>query len=254
MSQENADETKPQKPTYKTGWITAGTFMFVWVVIIFLTLERHGFIPLPLEKIQGTIVILDENGEVVPITRRLISVTFFSHYAPGPFRSEMGRNHDYFFALEGSDDFGSRIPKFPSTLFVQTYYGGKYAAVVDIARGEPMTGLVVTLRPRHFATGRLVDQSGTPIANHEFNLELMRVSEVAPYTRRVEYHTFETLWNRTNADGFFTVTRLIPGVKYNLCTYSPENGDGRGFSEITIPILEPEQYKQPFDLGDVVVR
>ena len=253
MSQENAnekDEKKPQKPTRKTDWITSGTLIFMCALVISFTLERHFGIPLTWGSLQGSVVILDENGEILP--SEYISTTFFSHYAPGPFRSELWRKWDIFFYLDGSDNnFGAWMPKFPATLLVQAYDGRKYAAVVDIARGEPTTGLVVTLRPRHFATGRLVDQSGAPLVNHDFSLNLRRWSEVA-FNKRVEGAVFEELWSRTNADGFFTVTRLIPGVEYQLRTYSPENR--RRFSEITMPILEPEQYQQPFDLGDVIVR
>ena len=100
--------------------------MFMCVVVIFLTLERHFGIPLHLGHLQGTIVILDENGDVIPYrSPTLIALTIYSHYAPGPFRSETKRQRDMLFDFKDSDDyFGDWIPKFPATLFVQTYEDG----------------------------------------------------------------------------------------------------------------------------------
>ena len=256
MSQENVDkeaEKKPEKQPRKMGWFMSGCIIIMSVTCILAFIEKFDF--LDWGKLDGTIVIVDENGEVIPYrSPTLITLTFFSHYAPSPFRPEIKRKRDMFFDFDDSDDyFGAWIPKFPATLFVQTREdGGKYAAVVYLAESEPTTGLVVTLRPRHVATGRLMDQSGVPLANSEFRLELMRASERVPNGTRAEIATLETLWSRTDADGFFTVTRLIPGVKYNLRAFLPENRSG--FADVIMPILEPEQYREPFDLGDVVVR
>ena len=193
MSQENANETTPQKQTRKTDWIAAGTLIFMCAVVIFLNIERHFGIPLHLGSLQGSIVILDENGKV--LSPEYISTTFFSHYAPGPFRSELWRKWDIFFYLDGSDNnFGAWMPKFPATLLVQAYDGRKYAAVVDIARGEPTTGLVVTLRPRHSVTGRLVDRSEKPLANYEFSLEFQRSPEFG-WNKSVSVETLDRIKN-----------------------------------------------------------
>ena len=249
MEQENADgkiEGKPQKETRKTDWLASGTIIFLVVCITVTTFARHS--PLDLRWFGGTIVVVDENGDVIPVRSTLPTITVFSHYAPGPFRSETKRTRDFLFWTDGSGDFGTLIPRFPATLFFHSW-NGKYAAVVDLAKGEPTTGLAVTLRPRHSVAGRLVDQSGTPLANYDFRLEFMRTSE-ANSSRRVIVERFELLYSKTDADGFFTVDRLIPGVEYQLRTLLPN--DGR-FSRVTMPILEPEQYQEPLDLGDVVV-
>ena len=63
----------------------------------------------------------------------------------------------------------------------------------------------------------------------------------------------------TDAEGFFTFDNVIPGIDYVLQSWHPweeaawqsENYFmGRRF---TMPFLEPEQYQEPFDLGDVSV-
>ena len=242
MEQENAGEKTPKKQTRKTGWTISGTTIFLCFVLVVITFER--FNPPALRSLEGTIVIVDENGDVVPY--RSPVVTFFSHYAPGTFRGEVGRKQDLYF--DDSGNFGSWIPRYPATLFFHSR-NGKYAAVVDIAKGDPTTGLEVILRPRHSVTGRLVDRSGTPLANYDFRLEFMRVSE-RNFRRRVKIETFESLYSKTDADGFFTVDRLIPGVQYQLRTLLPTENR---FSRVTMPILEPEQYQEPFDLGDVSI-
>jgi len=253
MEQENADgkiEGKPQKETRKTDWLASGTIIFLVVCITVTTFARHS--PLDLRWFGGTIVVVDENGDVIPVRSTLPTITVFSHYAPGLFRSETKRTRDFHFWTDGSGDFGTLIPRFPATLFIH-YRDGRHATVVDLAQGDPTTGLVITLRPRHSVTGRLVDRTGAPLANYEFRLAIRRWSE-GNFRRTVKGTMFESLYSRTNADGFFVVHRLIPGVEYGLriLTHLPE--DDGGLSRVTMPILEPEQYQEPFDLGDVVVR
>jgi hypothetical protein len=246
MEQENADKKVPQKKTQNAGWFTSwalGVLSFFFVLMIF---ER--FNPPSWGKLEGTITMVDENGDALP--NRLRTVTVFSHYAPGPFRSETGRKYEIW--IDDSGNFSSLIPKYPATLFFHTE-NGRYAAVVDLAKGEPTTGLEVTIRPRHSVTGRLVDRTGAPLANYDFRLEFLRFSE-ANFNRRVMLERFESLYSRTDANGFFTVDRLIPGLEYQLRTLFPlMPGEGGGFSSVTLPILQPEQYQEPFDLGDVRV-
>ena len=243
MEQENADEKTPQKQTRKTNRLTSGTLIVMLAALIVTSLEKYN--PPAWGYFGGTIVLVDENGEVIPYQSP--TVTVFSHYAPGPFRGETGRKQDLYF--DNSGNFGSWIPRSPVTLFFHSW-NGKYAAVVDIAEGEPTTGLSVILRPRHSVTGRLVNQSGAPLANYEFRLEFMRSSE-ANFRREIKVETFESLYSKTDADGFFTVDRLIPGVKYQLRALLPQEDR---FSRVAMPILEPGQYQEPFDLGDVSIH
>ena len=241
MEQEKA----PQKrKTTGSEWITFGCIILLSACCI--AQSTRLVFPPHTEKLKGTIVIVDENGEVIPYQSP--TVTVFSHYAPGPFINETDRRRDKYF--DDSGNFDAWIPRCPLTLFFHSR-NGKYAAVVDIAKGEPTTGLEVTLRPRHSVTGRLLDRSGTPLANYEFRLEFRRISEVQPGGTRIEVETFELLYSKTDADGFFTVDRLIPGVEYQLRTLLPKESR---FSRVALPILEPEQYQEPFDLGDVSIQ
>ena len=63
---------------------------------------------------------------------------------------------------------------------------------------------------------------------------------------------FESEYCVTDADGYFIAERLIPGLEYRISLHQPK------FSmyavSVTVPILQPEQYQEPYDLGDVVVR
>jgi hypothetical protein len=210
-------------------------------------------------SLQGTVVILDENGETLPY--RDTTFTFFSQYPGGFFRSESSRTRN-FYIDEG--EFGNRfpikIPNFPAKLFFHTR-NGKYAAVVALAKGDPRTGLEVTLRPRHSATGRLVNQSGKPLANYEFTLDFWRTEDDSGFisdliltfvgSRPISAETLESVYAETDADGYFTVDRLIPGLEYSLSIHVPRNAGG--YTTVTMPILQPEQYQEPFDLGNVSV-
>ena len=244
----------PQKQTQtRQNWIMLGCVFILFACCVTMSLKMKG--PIDWGSLEGSVVIVDTNGDVLPY--RDTNFTFFSHYANGFFRSEKGRKRNYY--IDDAGKFGSNspypIPKFPATLFFHTR-NGKYAAVVDIAKNEPTTGLVVTLRPRHSATGRLVDRSGTPLANYEFSLDFQRTPEFGssfPFGSKFALvETFESEYVETDADGCFTVDRLIPGVEYNLFTHLPK--DSGGSSKVTIPILQPEQYQQPFPLGDVVIK
>jgi hypothetical protein len=258
MKQKNANEKikgKPQKETRKTDWRSHifGVLILLSVFCLMYFFQAWGPLPLDTERLQGTIVILDENGDVLPY--RDTTFTFFSRYAENVFRSERSRKRNYFIDETGfGNDIFMRIPKSPATLFFHTW-NGKYAAVVDLDVGEPKTGLVVTLRPRHSATGRLIDNDGTPLAHHEFRLFFQRSPgfDRSFFSRGwATVKTFETVYGETDADGYFIVHRLIPGLEYSIHVHYPK--EGRGYARVTMPILEPEQYQEPFDLGDVVVR
>ena len=259
MNQENANEKTektPQKQTQtRQHWIMFGCVIILFGCCILMWLKATGLIPLRLGSLEGAVVIMDENGNILPY--RDTTFTFFSRYAVGFFRSDESRKLNYYIDDVGKfgSDYPYPIPKYPATLFFHTR-NGKYAAVVDIAEGEPTTGLVVTLRPRHSATGRLVDRSGKPLAHYEFSLNFQRTPEMGstfPFGQKYAVvETFESEYVETDADGVFTVDRLIPGVEYSLRTHLPKNGGG--YSNVTMPILEPEQYREPFDLGDVVIK
>jgi hypothetical protein len=252
MQQENDEKKCECKKQTWLSWSVLVCVLLLSACCIALSLKERG--PLNTERLQGTIVILDENGDVIPYQDT--TFTFYSRYAENVFRSETSRERNYYIDENG---FGNsvfmRIPKFPATLFFHTW-NGKYAAVVDLDVGEPTTGLVVTLRPRYSATGRLVDRSSrAPLANHEFRLFFQRSPsfDSSFFSRNfASVKTFETVYGETDADGYFTVDRLIPGLEYSLSTHQPREGGGYG--NVTTPILSPEQYQElPFDLGDVSV-
>ena len=47
---------------------------------------------------------------------------------------------------------------------------------------------------------------------------------------------------------------MIPGTEYGLIVYFQPLGEyGYRAASLEMPILEPEQYQAPFDLGDVSV-
>ena len=201
---------------------------------------------------NGTVIIFDENGETLPF--QPVTLTRLSHYAPSFFRSEWKRKSDIY--VDKSGNFSSKIQGFTATAFLRTK-DRKYAAIVDITPDEPPIGLVIELHSRYTITGRLVQEAtGAPFAHQEITLECCRFSEmgaVFPFISRKhgmgeEYHTEKTT---TDSEGFFTVNNMIPGTRYGLRLSRP------GFLYKTIPlnmpILSPEQYREPFSLGDVAV-
>jgi len=273
MEQENANKETPQtQPQTAQTWISFGCVLILVAIIIVqsvvsahnnriilqrvenLTLKGTG--PSHTESLQGTVVILDENGEVLPY--REMTLTFFSHFARDFSRCETRRKRNLHIDETGfgnDDRILTKIPKYPATLFFHTW-DGKYAAVVDLAEGEPTTGLEVTLRPRHSATGRLVSWSGRePLANFAFRLFFRRVSERGDcpcgsgHASSAVVETFEFVYGESDAEGYFTVDRLIPGLEYRLSTHRP----GVGGARVTMPILQPEQYQEPFALGDIPI-
>ena len=260
MSQENAvekSEGTPKKRTTLKDWVMSAVIL--WLCALLMVCAFRGLGPLNTTKLEGIAVILDENGEAVPY--RDITFTFYSHYAPGFFRSELSRERNYYIdehgfgrGFPGHKAFPLKIPNSGATLFFHTR-NGRYAAVVDIDRGDPTTGLVVELRPRHSTTGRLVDSIGAPLANHEFSLEFNRTPDF-PRTligyRGVTVKTFEYEYCATDADGYFSVERLIPGLEYQVSIHVPSIS--MYAVSVKMPILQPEQYQEPYDLGDVVVR
>ena len=257
MSKENAVEKSEgitKKQTTLKDWVT-----FVIILLLSALLMVHVFRgqgPWNTTSLEGIAIILDENGEAVPY--RDIIFTFYSHYAPGFFRSELRRERNYYIdeqgfgrGIPGHKAFPLKIPNSGATLFFHTR-NGRYAAVVDIDRGDPTTGLVVELRPRHSATGRLVDNTGRPLANHEFSLDFSRAADFSRSGISVRVRTFESVYCVTDADGFFTADRLIPGLEYQVNIHVPSIS--MYAVSVKMPILQPEQYQVPYDLGDVVVR
>jgi hypothetical protein len=260
MSQEtnapNAEEiqrkyTDLQRKYKQLQWASLGCTLMLIVNSLILIFHVIDPFPLATEKLEGTITILNENGETIPFRGPFI-YTVYSRYAPGSFRSEASRKREYTTGESGR--ISVSMPHFPATLFFSTD-DGKHAAVVDINPDELAAGLDVKLRPRFSATGRLVNSSGTPLANYEFSLDIWRETECPePLTRpqRVEHETFEFVCCRTDADGFFAADRLIPGVEYDVRSYQPR--PIWHSVALKMPILSPEQYQQPYDLGDVTVR
>jgi len=258
MEQENTDKKVERTTWNRQTWICFGCVLLLSTCCILQAVLFHFHKrvsgPPNSGSLQGTIAILDENGDALP--RRDTFFTFFSLYAGDSFRSEENRKRNLYVDEEG---FGNKIPiaipEFPATLFFHTR-NGKYATVVDLTKGEPTTGLVVKLRPRHSATGRLVDRAGTPLANYEFSLNFQRTPELGTSSafggqRYAFVETFEFVYGETDADGYFTVDRLIPGLEYSLNTHQPK--DGGGYAKVTMPVLQPEQYQEPFSLGDVSI-
>ena len=183
-------------------------------------------------------------------------MTFYSHCAG--FRHSCGLRTRNLHV--GESEFGNEvpimIPKSGATLFFHTH-NKKYAAVVDLEKDDPTTGLVVELRPRHSATGRLVDHTGTPLAHYEFSLNFNRTHEMVSSSsfggnKHASVKTFEYEYCVTDADGYFSVERLIPGLEYQVSIHVPSIS--MYAVSVKMPILQPEQYREPYDLGDVVVR
>jgi hypothetical protein len=260
MSPENAAENAERAlQKYKrAAWISQISFLILFSCYLFFVFRGTG--PLNTVNLEGTIVILDENGEPIPYRDTIF--TFYSHYAPGFFRSEESRQRNYYNDERGfgkgfkvGNEFPLKIPNAGATLFFHTR-SGKYAAVVDIAKGDPATGLAVELRPRFSAKGRLVDNKGTPLGNYEFSLEFSRYHDLGARTpfdvKSATQTMFEYEYCETDADGFFTAERLIPGLEYSVDIHQPRTSWYS--ASVKAPILQPEQYREPYDLGDVSVK
>ncbi len=140
-----------------------------------------------------------------------------------------------------------KIPKYAATLFFHTT-DKKYAAVVDLGPNDPTTGLVVELHPRYSATGRLVDQAGAPLAHYEFSLDFSRTPDSGS-DHSVPVETFEYEYCETDSDGHFKVDHLIPGLEYRVRIHVPNLS--HFMTPVKMPILKPEQYQEPYSLGDV---
>ena len=252
MEQETADniEGKPRK----RKWLTQGCFPLLLGGLIGFAISSWvgSYFPLHTMPVEGTVVILNEEGEV--IAHQPTVLLCFSQYASGLFRSD--RKRRLHLVIDDSGNFGGKIPNFVTTLFFDTK-DGKYAAVVDITPDMPTTGLVVELRPRYTVTGRLVDDTkGTPLANQAFKVDLSRLSDFGmtnPFTGS-SFATSE-VWHSveitTDAEGFFTIDNVIPGTEYRLFVRQP--GISFFAKSLKMPILQPEQYQEPFNLGDVPV-
>ena len=243
MNQETADN-KTEKSSRKSTWLLSLAMLFPLAVAVGAAV-RHSS-PQNTMPVEGEVVILDENGEAVPFQPTRIDC--FSLYAPHFFRYA---NREQYLHVSESGRFRCKIPEFAATLFFDTE-DGKYAAIVDVTPDKPPTGLVVELRPRYSITGRLVHETtGTPFANQEVRLECSRCSDFGVddpfwWGNHAYGKTILTM-TTTDAEGFFAMDKNIPGVKYDFriggCTKSME-----------MPILQPEQYQQPFSVGDVFVQ
>ncbi len=249
MSTENAApnfETASRKQT-RTNWVALGCNLILFACVLFLAARQSG--PWNGTNLEGTVAILDEKG--VPIPWREVDLTFFSHYPSGYFWSDLNRKRNLYV---GKSEFGNRIPikipKYASTLFFHTK-DKKYAAVVDLGPNDPTTGLVVELHPRHSATGRLVDQKGAPLAGYEFSLQFSRTPDFG-FDKSATVETFEYEYCVTDSDGVFKADRLIPGLEYKIRIHIPSVS--MYGASVTMPILKPEQYEEPYSFGDVSVR
>ena len=252
MSQENANEKTEKTPRKKTSGCLLGLLCFLTGGALALYILWVGPYPFPLNTmpITGTITVLDEHGKAMPF--QPIKVTCFSHYAPLTFfRSEIKRKQT--FHVNELEQLSLKIPEFSATLCFFTE-DKKCAAVVAITPDMPPTNLTVELRPRYTVTGRLVNRSGTPLANQEIELISSANGDQGaplpfpfwsePHGYGWEFHKEATT---TDSEGFFTIDNVIPGIEYVFVFGKV----GRRFAET--PILEPERYKEPFCVGDVVV-
>jgi hypothetical protein len=206
-------------------------------------------------SIEGTVVILNENGEAIPFQQTELKC--FSHYAPDILRS--GNNCRPNLDIDETGKFSGIIPHSAATLFFFTQ-DDKYAAIVDITPNEPLTDLVVELRPRYAITGRILSgYSGKLFADSQVHLESSRTSDVGTTFGREYscYIIFHSVRARTDSEGFFTIDGVIPGTQYHLygnaSIVTVENKTIYGYFGVTLemPILEPEQYQEPLSLGDL---
>ena len=259
MSQENANEKTEKTPQKKT-WQDLKKGLLIGVLIGFplaLYMLWVGPYPFPLNTmpVSGTITILDEHGEAMPF--QPTEVMWYSLYAPALYRSDLKRSRTVL--VDESEKLSLKIPEFATTLCFFTQ-DKKYAAVVDIFPDMPPTDLTIELIPTYTITGRLVNYATkAPIADKQIELTANTPSSeygaLFPGNKQYGYsRTFHLEVTTTDSEGFFTFDNVVPGCKYRLsdnyhshlpCTFS---------KSLVMPILEPEQYQQPFDLGDVVVR
>ena len=253
MSQEaTAEKTEgtPKKQTrQRQGCIRPMFFILFGFLFGFFLAHSTPWNTMP---INGTVIILDENGKTLPF--QPTRLTRFSLYAKSFFRSDMRRKSDIY--VDESGKFNSRIPGFAATVFLRTK-DEKYAAIIDITPDKPPTNLRIELHPRYTVTGRLVHEAtGTPLAQQEIKLKCHRCSDMGvkiPIISR-EYgmvETFHSETTTTDSEGFFTVDNMIPGTEYKL--YLSRSAISYNVISLNMPILQPEQYGEPFSLGDVVI-
>lgn len=202
--------------------------------------------------VEGTVVILGENGEAVPL--QPTELKFFSRYAPGSRSDDYQRKQ---ITIGESEKFSIKIPEFAATLFARTK-DGKYAAVVDIGPEKPATDLVVELRPRYTVTGRLIHKGNNiGVENREILLTCDRRSDFGGWQKHAVVETFHSQKTTTDAEGFFTIDDVIPGMEYRIfISYRFHEGSPvyAPAASVEMPILRPEQYSEPFSLGEVIVR
>ena len=252
MSQENANGKDEKKTRKKTSGCLLGLIGF----LLGFTLSHIGPYPLPLNTmpIAGTVSILDQNGEAIPF--QPTELTCCSRYASVFFRSEFKRTQTS--SIDKSGKFSLNMPAFAATLCFLTN-DKKYAAVIDITPDMPPTDLTIELIPTHTITGRLIGEKGMPIADQKIKLEYMRFGDYdAGIHVRLQSGPGVTLHSEvttTDSEGFFSFDNVIPGIKYILREvyfFNPKYDFI--WKPLEMPILAPEQYQQPFDIGDVVVR
>ena len=260
MSQEDADKNVKETPKNRT-WLSV--FCLFICILCLITTILLKVVPTPWKDmfIEGTATVFNENGE--SITSLPIQLKFFSHYAPGPFRSYERREGKLHVDISGQvygkpGKFYAEVPKYAATLFFYTD-DGEYATIVDISPEKP-TGLVVKLRPRYTVTGRLVDDKGTPLANQKIQLSCSRDSDfgrdgASNFHEFALSETFHFEKATTDEEGIFTINNVIPGIDYDLSVSYQQPSQFASYRAATLdmPLLSPEQYQQPFDLGDISV-
>jgi len=253
MEQENADGKMAKKKRLLIGLAVLcllGCVLYAVKIISNKQLEAWSVLP-----IEGTIVILNENAEIIPFLPT--ELRCFSVLAPGFFHSVSEREPKI--RMDESGQFQGKMPESPTTLLFNTE-DGKYAAIVDVMPNGQTTGLVIELRLRYTVTGRLVDDTGTPLTNHIIKLGTVRNYRdfgvrVPPIDRQGHSHTGVTLHSErttTDSEGFFTIDNMIPGNEYKVFAHQAESHESRiRTATLEMPILHPEQYREPFSLGDV---
>ena len=231
-------------------WLVRLAMLLCLLCVLIITNRKSSRL-LNILPIEGTVVILNENGEEIPFQKTGLTVV---------------TDQTQFLWIDESWKLGGKKPIFAATLFFSTE-DGKYAAVecrkasvVDSKSDKPSTQLAVKLRPRYSVKGRLVDDNGIPYVNRSIELICDRTSEfkdVFPYHYWRERTLNDVFYSRattTDSEGFFTVDNVIPGTEYGLIVYSLPHGEyGHRAATLDMPLLLPEQYQQPFDLGDVSV-